>query len=182
MDAAFKGGDDNDCVSIQVWGKLGENYYLRYCLNRRLDFPATLAAVRAASKLYPAARMVLIEDKANGPAIIQTLQRELFCVPVNPLGGKLARVNAIAPAIESGHVFVPIPEAADWAEDFIEQFTAFPHGAHDDMVDAASQALNRLIFAGGAAPDAEAAERERRERREERAFNDPGVLFDPYGG
>ena len=180
VDAAFKGGDDNDCVSIQVWGKLGENYYLRYCLNRRLDFPATLAAVRAASKLYPAARMVLIEDKANGPAIIQTLQRELFCVPVNPLGGKLARVNAIAPAIESGHVFVPIPEAADWAEDFIEQFTAFPHGAHDDMVDAASQALNRLIFAGGAAPDAEAAERERRERREERAFNDPELLFDPY--
>ena len=177
VDAAFKGGEDNDFVSVQVWGKLGEFYYLRYCLNRHLDFPGTLAAIRAAAKLYPGARSVLIEDKANGPAIIQTLQREMFCIPVNPLGGKLARVNAVAPAIESGHVFVPLTEKAAWAEDFIDQFTAFPSGAHDDMVDAATQALSRLIFAGGALPP----QQKPRERPEERAFNDPGVLFDPYG-
>ena len=177
VDAAFKGGEDNDFVSVQVWGKLGENYYLRYCLNRHLDFPGTLAAIRAVAKLYPAARSVLIEDKANGPAVIQTLQREMFCIPVNPLGGKTARVNAVAPAIEAGHVFVPLTEKAEWAEDFIDQFTAFPAGAHDDMVDAATQALSRLIFAGGSLPPQKAP----RERREERAFNDPGVLFDPYG-
>ena len=177
VDAAFKGGEDNDFVSVQVWGKLGENYYLRCCLNRHLDFPGTLAAIRTVAKLYPAARCVLIEDKANGPAVIQTLQREMFCIPVNPLGGKLARVNAVAPAIESGHVYVPLTEKAAWAEDFIDQFTAFPAGAHDDMVDAATQALSRLIFAGGTLPPPKAP----RERREERAFNDPGVLFDPYG-
>ncbi len=179
VDAAFKGGEDNDFVSVQVWGKLGENYYLRYCLNRHLDFPGTLAAIRAVARLYPAAKTVLIEDKANGPAVIQTLRRELFCLPVNPLGGKLARVNAVAPAIEAGHVFVPLSEKADWAEAFIEQFAAFPSGAHDDMVDAASQALNRLIYAAGALP----APNRRRPggEREARAFNDPGVLFDPYG-
>lgn len=177
VDAAFKGGEDNDFVSIQVWGKLGENYYLRYCLNRHLDFPGTLAAIRAVARLYPAARAVLIEDKANGPAVIQTLRREMFCIPVDPLGGKLARVNAVAPAIESGHVFVPLTEKAAWAEDFIEQFTSFPSGAHDDMVDAASQALNRLIFAGGALPGPDG----RRETGEERAFRDAGALFDPYG-
>ena len=177
VDAAFKGGEDNDFVSVQVWGKLGENYYLRCCLNRHLDFPGTLAAIRTVAKLYPAARCVLIEDKANGPAVIQTLQREMFCIPVNPLGGKLARVNAVAPAIESGHVYVPLTEKAAWAEDFIDQFTAFPAGAHDDMVDAATQALSRLIFAGGTLPPPKAP----RERPEERAFNDPGVLFDPYG-
>lgn len=178
VDAAFKGGENNDFVSIQVWGKLGENYYLRCCLNRHLDFPGTLAAIRTVARLYPAARAVLIEDKANGPAIIQTLRRELFCIPVNPLGGKLARVNAVAPAIEAGHVFVPTAEKADWAEDFIDQFTAFPAGAHDDMVDAATQALARLIYAGGTLPAGPGA---RRGGREERAFNDPGVLFNPYG-
>lgn len=180
VDAAFKGGENNDFVSVQVWGKLGENYFLRYCLNRRLDFPGTLAAIRAAARLYPAARAVLIEDKANGPAVIQTLQRELFCIPVTPLGGKIARVNAVAPAVESGHVYLPVSEKAAWAEDFIEQFAAFPSGAHDDMVDAATQALNRLIFAGGALPPPRDERRERRERREERALNDPDVLFDPY--
>ncbi|MBR0353981.1 MAG: phage terminase large subunit [Oscillospiraceae bacterium] len=180
VDAAFKGGENNDFVSVQVWGKLGENYYLRYCLNRHLDFPGTLAAIRAAARLYPGARAVLIEDKANGPAVIQTLQRELFCIPVNPLGGKLARLNAVAPAIEAGHVFLPAADKAPWTEDFVEQFAAFPSGAHDDMVDAATQALNRLIFAGGALPPPRDEGRERREKRGERAFNDPGVLFDPY--
>lgn len=178
VDAAFKGGEDNDCVSVQVWGKLGEDYYLRWCLNRHLDFPGTLAAIRAAARLFPAARAVLIEDKANGSAVIQTLQRELFCIPVNPLGGKLARVNAVAPAIEAGHVFLPLEEKAPWTADFVDQFAAFPQGAHDDMVDAASQALNRLIFAAGALPGEERGESEA--GREARAFNDPGRLFDPY--
>ena len=119
----------------------------------------------------------------GGPAGIEASRklRDLGYTPIliesqPALGGKLARVNAVAPAIEAGHVFVPLAEKASWAEDFIEQFTAFPNGAHDDMVDAASQALSRLIFAGGALPPQEPP----RERPEERAFNDPGVLFNPY--
>ncbi|MCR5665084.1 MAG: phage terminase large subunit [Oscillospiraceae bacterium] len=181
VDAAFKGGEDNDFVSVQVWGKLGRDYYLRYCLNRHLDFPQTLAAIRSTAKLYPEARTVLIEDKANGPAVIQTLRRELFCIPVDPLGGKIARVNAVAPAIESGHVFVPTEEKAPWTAAFIDQFAAFPSGAHDDMVDAASQALSRLIGVGGT-PPAEPDGETLRRRDGERAFTDPERLFDPYGG
>ena len=46
MDAAFKGAEDNDFVAITVWGKRRNDYYLRYCLNRHLDFPGTLAAIR----------------------------------------------------------------------------------------------------------------------------------------
>lgn len=180
VDAAFKDGDDNDFVAIQVWGKLGEDYYLRYSLCKHLDFPATLSAIRMVRLLYPAARTVLIEDKANGSAIIQTLQREMYCIPVNPLGGKVARVNAIAPAIESGHVFIPMFAKAPWVADFVDQFAAFPSGAHDDMVDAASQALNRLIYATGtvaptAIPDDEAAE-----IRAVSDFTDPDTLFDVY--
>ena len=133
VDAAFKDADDNDYVSIQVWGKLRNDYYLRYCLNQHLDFPSTVAAIRTVKQLYPRATTVLIEDKANGSAIIQTLQREMYCIPVQPIGGKVARVNAISAAIESGHVYVPDPAKAPWVNDFIDQFTAFPNGAHDDM-------------------------------------------------
>ena len=133
VDAAFKDAEENDYVSIQVWGKLRNDYYLRYCLNQHLDFPSTVAAIRTVKQLYPRATTVLIEDKANGSAIIQTLQREMYVVPVNPIGGKVARVNAISAAIESGHVFVPDPAKAPWVNDFIDQFTAFPNGAHDDM-------------------------------------------------
>lgn len=152
VDAAFKGGENNDFVAITVWGKAGNDYYLLDCLNRRLDFPGTLQAIRGMASAYPEARAVLIEDKANGPAVIQTLQRELFCIPVNPRGGKIARVNAVAPAIEAGHVF--LPRQSPWVEAFLDQWTAFPAAAHDDMVDSASQALSYLQTAPGTpAPD-----------------------------
>ena len=146
VDAAFKGEENSDFVSIQVWGKSGNDYYLRYCLNRHLDFPGTLSAIRSVSALYPEAKRVLIEEAANGSAIIQTLQREMFVFPVQPLGGKISRVNAVSAAIESGHVFLP---DSPWIPDFVDQWTAFPLGRHDDMVDAASQALHFLIYCSG---------------------------------
>ena len=46
-------------LSIQVWGKLRNDYYLRYCLNQHLNFPDTVAAIRTVSQLYPRARTVL---------------------------------------------------------------------------------------------------------------------------
>ena len=147
VDAAFKGGENNDFVAITVWGKAGNDYYLLDCINRHLDFPGTLRAIRALAALHPQAHAVLIEDKANGSAIIQTLQKELFCIPVTPRGGKTARVHAVSPAIESGHVHVP--RGMPWAEEFLDQWTAFPAGKHDDMVDSASQALSWLLSANG---------------------------------
>lgn len=151
VDASFKGGEDNDFVAITVWGKLGSDYYLRYCLNRHMDFPQTVKTLRLVKQMYPRAMAVLIEDKANGTAIIQTLQREMFCIPVNPKGGKEARVNAVSPAIESGHVF--LPEGAPWVADFVDQFSQFPAGQHDDMVDSATQALSHMLFSSGVRAD-----------------------------
>lgn len=148
VDASFKGADTSDFVAITVWGKRENNYYLRHCLNRRLDFPATLAAIRAVRRQFPEVRAVLVEDKANGPAIIQTLAREMFCIPVNPMGGKAARVNAVSPAIEAGHVF--LPEGEGWVAEFLDQWSAFPAGAHDDMVDSSTQALGWLMRMPGA--------------------------------
>ena len=137
----------NDFVAIEVWGKIGNDYYLRYCLNRHMDFPETVKAIRTVRRLYPEALAVLVEDKANGSAIIQTLQKEMFCVPVNPRGGKESRVNAVSPAIESGHVY--LPKGEPWLHEFVDQFTAFPAGKNDDMVDSATQALSYMLFSSG---------------------------------
>jgi predicted phage terminase large subunit-like protein len=182
VDAAFKGNENNDYVAITVWGKAGNDYYLRYCLRRHLDFPGTVAAIRAVRGLYPDATAVLIEDKANGSAIIQTLQAECFCIPVNPMGGKEARVHAVSPAIESGHVY--IPETAPWLEEYLDEWSVFPAGAHDDMVDSSTQALSYLLrFSGYTAP--QRTEDEQRildsaQREEEYYLADD--VFNPYGG
>lgn len=147
VDAAFKSAEHNDFVAITVWGKRGSDYYLKECVNAHLDFTATLNAIREMQRRFPEARTVLIEDKANGSAIISVLQKELFCVAVEPKGGKAARVHAVSPAIESGHVL--LPKSAPWLGEYLEQWSAFPAGRHDDMVDSSTQALSYLFQRSG---------------------------------
>lgn len=182
VDATFKKTDTSDFVAITVWGKLFQNYYCLYVLNRRMDFVETVQAIRTIKRMYPAATRVLIEDKANGSAITNVLSREMFIIPVIPRGGKVARLNAVSPAIESGHVWIPFN--VPWAEEFINQFSAFPNGQHDDMVDSSTQALSFMLFTTG---DAywEAALVEDTERKavldEEAAILDGDSLYDVYG-
>ena len=182
VDAAFKDKESNDYVAIQVWGKCGIDYYLRYSLNKHMDFPATLQTLRTLRSLFRDTTYILIEDKANGSAIIQTLQHEFIgVIGITPKGGKVARVNAVSPVIESGHVFLPMGEL--WTEEFIDQFTAFPNGQHDDMVDACSQCLGFLLYSNGTTgviADAKQLQLEESLEQEKEAFLSEGI-YDVYG-
>jgi predicted phage terminase large subunit-like protein len=76
------------------------------------------------------------------------LEREISGIlAVNPQGGKVARAAAVSPLIEAGNVYLPHPLHAPWVNDFIEECAAFPNGAHDDQVDAMTQALLRWNMA-----------------------------------
>jgi predicted phage terminase large subunit-like protein len=102
-------------------------------------------AVKRISKKWPEAGLKLVEDKANGPAVIQSLRHELpGLVPIVPDGGKVARAQAVSPQVESGNVYLPHPAIAPWVEAFVEDCSTFPNGKSDDQVDQMSQALNRL--------------------------------------
>src|SRR5215470_6562252 len=110
----------------------------------RMDFPATLNSVRELTSRFSGTLAKLVEDKANGSAVIQMLCREISGIlPVSPEGGKIARAAAVSPLIEAGNVYLPHPLYAPWVNDFIEECAAFPNGAHDDQVDAMTQALLR---------------------------------------
>lgn len=149
-DCAFKDETTSDYVVGQVWARRGGERYLLDVLRDQLDFPATCQAIRSLSAKWPEARLKLVEDKANGPAVIAALRREVGgLVPVEPQGGKIARAAACSPAIEAGNVYVP--EQAPWLEDFLGEIGRFPNGAYDDQVDAMTQALLRFEQAGQAA-------------------------------
>ena len=110
-----------------------------------MDFPTTVAAVRNMTCRWPHAETKLIEDKANGSAVIQSLAQEISgIIAVEPEGGKVSRAYAISPRIEAGNVYLPHPAIAPWVYDFIEECANFPNGRHDDWVDAMTQALLRL--------------------------------------
>lgn len=145
VDATFKDKEDNDFVAIQVWGKVGANMYLIDRVKARMNFPTTLQAIRNMKKKHPDISSLLVEDKANGPAIIAMLRNEIGgIIAVNPQGGKVARVNAVSPHIESGNTY--LPRNAEFTHDFVEECAAFPNGKNDDDVDAMSQALNRFVY------------------------------------
>ncbi len=139
LDAAFKAHDGTDYVVFTAWGKLGADRFLVDYRRGRWTFGQTKAVMRELAAIYPNARK-LVEDKANGPAIIDDLQREITgLVAVNPEGGKESRAAASSPQVESGNVY--LPDGAPFLEDWVGEFDAFPTGAHDDIVDSTTQAL-----------------------------------------
>jgi predicted phage terminase large subunit-like protein len=148
-DMAFKDPGTSDYVVGQVWGAFKADRYLLDQVRSRLDMPGTKAAVKELSQRWSKAGTKLVEDKANGPAVIQELRHDVSgLIAVTPEGGKHARAQAVSPQVESGNVYLPHPALAAWVEEFIEEAAAFPHGRHDDQVDAMTQALNRLRNTG----------------------------------
>ncbi|MCI1696477.1 phage terminase large subunit [Aneurinibacillus aneurinilyticus] len=144
-DCTFKDSNDSDYVVGQVWGRIGADKYLLDQVRAQMNFPATISAIRSLSAKWPQAHAKYVEDKANGPAVIATLKREISgLIPVNPEGGKVVRAQAVSPAIEAGNVFLPDSSIAPWIHDFIEEYAAFPNGANDDQVDCGTQAINKL--------------------------------------
>lgn len=145
VDATFKDEEKNDYVSIGVWGKIGVRIYLLECINEHLSFTETMRKIRVTKARYPRTTAILIEDKANGTAIIQVMKDQIpGIIAVSPDASKEARVNAVSHVIEAGNVYLPKDKKFTWA--FIDQCASFPNGKHDDMVDMMSQALARLIF------------------------------------
>ena len=148
VDAAFKDEDQSDFVAIQVWGKTGANIYLIDAVKKHLSFPDTIVEIRRLRAMYPDCKTTLIEDRANGSAIIRMLRYEMTgVIAIQPIGSKMARVQAVLGAIESGNV--KLPKHKRFTGDFVEECCSFPNAAHDDQVDCMSQALNRLIYQRG---------------------------------
>jgi predicted phage terminase large subunit-like protein len=155
-DFTFKDTKASDFVVGQVWGRRGAQAFLLDQTRSRMTFTDSVAAMVLMTKKWPQATLKLVEDKANGTAIIDTLRAKVGgIVPVEPHGSKLARANAVSPYIEAGNVKLPSATlAADLGLDiaaFKDEAASFPNASHDDQVDAASQALARLYINGAEA-------------------------------
>lgn len=146
-DMAFKDTDASDYVVGQVWAQQGANIYLLDQVRGRWDFPETLRQVRQLAVKWPDALLKIVEDKANGTAVLAQLRHTVpGLVAETPTESKPARAQAVAPLVEARNVHLPSPELAPWVGAFIDECAAFDNGAHDDQVDAMSQALKRMVI------------------------------------
>lgn len=144
-DMTFKDSEGTDYVVGQVWGKKGANSYLLHQVRARMSFTATLKAVKQMADEFPKGLRKLVEDKANGPAVIDSLKSTVAgLVPVEPDGSKVARAHAITAVWEAGNVFLPHKDIAPWIVETVAEITTFPVGANDDVVDAMTQGLRDL--------------------------------------
>lgn len=149
-DMAFKDTKTADFVVGQVWMKQGADTYLLDQVCKRLTFTETIRAMRHLTHKWEQASAKLVEDKANGTAVIDSLKREIAgLIPINPTDSKQGRAIAVSPFIRAGNVHLPTADVALFdVEAFLSETNAFPNGAHDDQVDAASQALMHVYIDG----------------------------------
>jgi predicted phage terminase large subunit-like protein len=142
-DCAFKDTKTSDFVAVGTIGLKGSRRYWLNVVNDHLDVDGTeleiVRQVRAQQALGRAVSAVLVEDKANGPAVISHVKKAISgVIAVEPEGGKIARFFAMAPEWQAGDHYVD--RTAAWAEPFVSQLITFPMAAHDDQCDMASQA------------------------------------------
>lgn len=145
-DMAFKDKEQSSYVVGQVWGRNGASKYLLDQVRGRMNYVESKRAVRTLSAKWPKAVAKLVEDKANGTAVIADLKDDIDgLIPVEPEGGKETRAAAVSPQIEAGNIYLPDPSIAPWVHDFIEECASFgPNSAYTDQIDAMTQALIRM--------------------------------------
>jgi predicted phage terminase large subunit-like protein len=151
-DLSFKDGDSADYVVGLVAGRVGARVYILDRFKAKASFVASCEAIKQMVARYPLTREVLIEEAANGAAVVDVLRQQIRgIIAVKPDGGKFARACAVQPQLEARQVYLPRFRWPDgqrrsefaWVEDFVETCAVFPKGDHDDDVDALSQLLLR---------------------------------------
>ena len=154
-DTAFTEGEESAFSVGATWGVRDDGYYLLPFFYR--DHPAFPDLKEAVARLYLRCRpnMVAVEYKASGISVVQELRQPFLMrdgtevrVPIARYEvdrDKVARAEAVTPAFEAGHVYLPQPgPGAFWINDWIEEHINFPDSMFKDQVDTTSMALDIL--------------------------------------
>lgn len=127
-----------DYCCVGVIGVIGRKRMILDVVNEHLDVNGLEGVIKAKREQWKASA-VIVEDKANGPAVVQRLKNTIPAViEVTPEGGKIARMFAATPEWQAGDWYVD--RNAAWSAPFVDQITQFPTAKNDDQVDMMTQA------------------------------------------
>ena len=152
-DTAFSAKDTANYSACTTWGifphanvkngKTELHAMLIEAYRERMEFP-TLKKMAKEFYLKHKPDTILVEEKATGrPLIFELQQMNIPISSYTPTRGndKVVRVNSVSDLFSSGKVWY-IPN--NMTETVIDEFTDFPSGAYDDLVDSGTQALMRF--------------------------------------
>lgn len=160
-DTAQKTKERNDYSVFEEWGLGIDGWiYLLNLIRGRWEAPELqrrAIAFWAASKArdvdhFGQVREMLVEDKASGTGLIQTIKHPPHNIPVKGIErhlDKVVRCKDALPYIEAG--FVCIPEAASYTQEFVTEAEAFTEDdSHDfdDQLDPMFDATEDMLASG----------------------------------
>lgn len=139
-DTAIKAGAQHDASVCLTFANHEGRSYLLDAQVWRLEYPDLKKALYKMSEQWQP-EAILIEDKASGQQLLQDVRREshLPVIATHPRHDKVTRFAAVSAMIEAGKLV--LPEQAGWLAKLEEELWMFPHGPHDDQVDALTQYL-----------------------------------------
>jgi predicted phage terminase large subunit-like protein len=152
-DCKFKEIETKSKVVGQVWYQVGADHYLVDQVRGDFGFAETCKRIAELTARWPRSFTKLVEDKANGTAVVNVLRSQIAGLElIEPEGGKEARANAVQPIVESGNVYLPDPDGAEYSDgtrgaawvrdEFLPEVIRFPKAGTDDQVDCMTQYLN----------------------------------------
>ncbi len=162
-DLGFDGTRNPEAAS-RVHGALWARYKNRYLLLDEVigvvNYPGTkrLFCSAQARSGWERSGAILIEAKANGPALLAELQEDVELMraihgipvlPVEPRGSKEDRARRHSAKAESGQIWLPTADVLPSVAEFRSELGKFPKQKHNDRVDTTTQALDRLAAHGG---------------------------------
>ena len=134
-----------------VLGRSGSDIYIMDLVNDKMEFTESVAAMRTMTAKWPKARAKVVENKANGPAIVSLLKKEIpGLVEFNPRGSKEERAISVTPYFEAGNIHLPAD--AEWTQDLVNDLLIFPKGVYKDTVDALVQGILYLMDKPASSP------------------------------
>jgi len=149
-DLTFKEGEGSNYVVGLVAARIDQLVFLIDRFKKKVSFVDTLSAIQDMRTRYPQTQVTLIEEAANGAAVVDVLKSKIpGLIAIAPEGGKTARAHAVQAQIEAGQVHLPSSHTPGgelrtdraWVDDFVTVCGAFPKGSSDDDVDALTQML-----------------------------------------
>lgn len=142
IDSATKEKSINDYTVFILIRQWKDGYQIEKVVRKRMQAAMLEKEIDDLWAAHPADALV-VEDKDSGQRVVQHYKAQkkipVFGFQPSAYGDKVQRLSLISPLIAAKKIAVPdtsvLPDC-EWVADFLDEFDAFPRGAHDDQVDA----------------------------------------------
>jgi predicted phage terminase large subunit-like protein len=140
VDLAISTKSDADYTAAVILGTLNGRTWILHAEHTRTGFHGVLAFIQSLADRYKPS-IIAIESVQYQAAVVEELLRStnLPIQAVRPDKDKLTRFLPLEARYEQGLVY-HAPNLMAYTDELL----SFPHGAHDDLVDAAAYAYNAL--------------------------------------